>query len=151
MATRKIILEDNPLLRKKSKVVTVFDEKLWDLLDDMKETMRTNNGCGLAAPQIGILKRIVVVEVNGLYLEMINPEIISQKGNQCDVEGCLSVPNRSGYVNRPKLVAVRAYDRYGKEYAITGTDLLAICLCHEIDHLDGILYIDKMIKEYKGK
>lgn len=151
MATRKIILQDNPLLRKKSKKVSVFDEKLWELLDDMAETMRVNNGCGIAAPQVGVLKRAVVVEVNQMFLELINPEILSSRGNQCEVEGCLSVPNRSGYVNRPELVCVKAFDRYGNEFAITGTGLLAVALCHEIDHLDGILYIDKLVKEYEGE
>ncbi len=151
MATRKIILQDNPLLRKKSKKVNVFDEKLWELLDDMAETMRVNNGCGIAAPQVGVLKRAVVVEVNQMFLELINPEILSSRGNQCEVEGCLSVPNRSGYVNRPELVCVKAFDRYGNEFAITGTGLLAVALCHEIDHLDGILYIDKLVKEYEGE
>lgn len=151
MATRKILLEKNELLRKKSKPVHNFDEKLWDMLDDMAETMRTNNGCGLAAPQVGVLKRVVVVEVNNMYLELVNPEILNERGEQCEVEGCLSVPNRSGYVKRPEVVVVKAYDRYGNEFAITGTGLLAVALCHEIDHLDGILYIDKMVKEYKGE
>lgn len=151
MATRKILFQDNSLLRKKSKVVSSFDEKLWDMLDDMAETMRANAGCGLAAPQVGVLKRVVVVEVNNMYLELINPEILSERGEQCEVEGCLSVPNRSGYVKRPEVVCVRAYDRYGNEFAITGTGLLAVALCHEIDHLNGILYIDKMVKEYKGE
>ena len=151
MATRKIILQDNPLLRKKSKKVNVFDEKLWELLDDMAETMRVNNGCGIAAPQVGVLKRAVVVEVNQMFLELINPEILSSRGNQCEVEGCLSVPNRSGYVNRPELVCVKAFDRYGNEFAITGTGLLAVALCHEIDHLDGILYIDKLVQAYEGE
>lgn len=151
MATRKILFQDNSLLRKKSKAVSNFDEKLWDMLDDMAETMRVNNGCGLAAPQVGVLKRVIVIEVNNMYLELINPEILSERGEQCEVEGCLSVPNRSGYVKRPELVCVKAYDRYGNEFAITGTGLLAVALCHEIDHLNGILYIDKMVKEYKGE
>lgn len=151
MATRKILFQDNGLLRKKSKEVTNFDEKLWDMLDDMGETMRANAGCGLAAPQVGVLKRVVVVEVNNLYLELVNPEILSERGEQCEVEGCLSVPNRSGYVKRPEVVCVKAYDRFGNEFAITGTGLLAVALCHEIDHLNGILYIDKMVKEYKGE
>lgn len=151
MAQRNIILSDNELLRKTSKVVTEFNERLWQLLDDMRDTMIKGDGVGLAAPQVGVLKRVVVVDVNGMYLELINPEIVASSGNQCKVEGCLSVKGVSGYVDRPLNVSVKAMDRYGKPFMISGTDLLAQCLCHEIDHLNGVLFIDKMKEEYKPK
>lgn len=151
MAQRNIILSDNELLRKTSKVVTEFNERLWQLLDDMRDTMIKGDGVGLAAPQVGVLKRVVVVDVNGMYLELINPEIVASSGNQCKVEGCLSVKGISGYVDRPLNVSVKAMDRYGKPFMISGTDLLAQCLCHEIDHLNGVLFIDKMKEEYKPK
>lgn len=151
MALRKIVLSDNDILRKTSKPVTEFNERLWQLLDDMRETMVKGDGVGLAAPQVGVLKRVVVVDVNGMYLELINPEIVASSGNQCKVEGCLSVKGISGYVDRPKDVSVKAMDRYGKPFMISGTDLLAQCLCHEIDHLNGILFIDIMKEEYKPK
>lgn len=151
MALRKIVLSDNDILRKTSKPVTEFNERLWQLLDDMRETMVKGDGVGLAAPQVGVLKRVVVIDVNGMYLELINPEIVASSGNQCKVEGCLSVKGISGYVDRPKDVSVKAMDRYGKPFMISGTDLLAQCLCHEIDHLNGILFIDIMKEEYKPK
>lgn len=151
MALRNILLSDNELLRKKSKTVTEFNERLWQLLDDMRETMIKGDGVGLAAPQVGVLKRVVVVDVNGMFLELINPEIIKATGNQCKVEGCLSVKGVSGYVNRPLNITVKAMDRYGNPFTISGTDLLAICLNHEIDHLDGVLFIDKMVEEYRPK
>ena len=151
MALRNIISSENELLRKQSKVVTEFNERLWQLLDDMRDTMIKGDGVGLAAPQVGVLKRVVVVDVNGMYLELINPEIVSSSGNQCKVEGCLSVKGVSGYVDRPLNVSVKAMDRYGKPFMISGTDLLAQCLCHEIDHLNGVLFIDIMKEEYKPK
>lgn len=151
MALRNIVLSDSPNIRKQCKPITVFNESLWVLLDDMKETMTKNNGCGIAAPQVGVIKRAILVEVNHIFLEMINPEIISQKGEQCVVEGCLSVKGISGYVNRPETVTVKGFDRYGNEYKITATDYLAVALCHEIDHLDGVLFIDKMVKPYSPK
>lgn len=151
MALRNIITQENELLRKISKPVTEFNERLWQLLDDMRETMIKGDGVGLAAPQVGILKRVVIVDIHGMFLELINPEIVSSKGNQCKVEGCLSVKGVSGYVNRPNTVTVKAFDRMGKEFTITGTDLLAICLCHEIDHLNGRLFIDIMTEEYSPK
>ena len=151
MAIRNIVYSDNEFIRKTSKTVTNFNENLWELLDDMKETMHKNNGCGLAAVQVGVLKRVVIVEVNNLFLELVNPEILETVGEQCDIEGCLSVKNVSGYVKRPEQVTVKACDRYGNEFILTGEDMLARALCHEIDHLDGILYIDKVIKDYKEK
>ena len=114
----------------------------------MRETMIKGDGVGLAAPQVGVLKRVVVVDVNGMYLELINPEIVASSGNQCKVEGCLSVKGVSGYVDRPLNVSVKAMDRYGKPFMISGTELLAQCLCHEIDHLNGVLFIDH-IKDKK--
>ena len=146
MAVRNIITLEDDVLRKKSKTVTNFDEKLIELLDDMKETLIAADGAGLAAVQIGILKRIVVISVNGMYLELINPEIIKASGKQIEEEACLSVPGKKGIVERPEKVTVKAVDRYGYDFTITGESLLAKAFCHEIDHLDGILYIDKATK-----
>ena len=151
MALRNILTQESATLRKTSKPVTVFNESLWTLLDDMKETMHKYDGCGIAAPQVGVLKRVIIVEVNNIYIEMVDPEIIAQKGEQCNVEGCLSVKGVAGYVNRPKTVTVKGFDRFGNEYKVTGTDYFASALCHEIDHLDGILFIDKMVKPYEQK
>lgn len=151
MAIRNIVQVGEEILRKKSKAVKEFDEKLWELLDDMRETMVKNDGCGLAAVQVGVLRRVVVLDVNNMKLELINPEIIDSFGEEIAREGCLSVKGQSGYVKRPKEVTVRAFDRYGNEFIITGVDLLARALCHEIDHLEGIVYIDKVIKDYKEK
>lgn len=148
MALRNVIKVGDELLRKKSKPVTKFDENLWVLLDDMKETMHKNNGMGLAAPQIGILKRIVVMEVNGAFFEMINPVILAQSEELIkDEEGCLSVPNRQGVVARPQNLTVKFQDRMGYDMTISGEDSFARCVCHELDHLDGVLYIDKIVKE----
>lgn len=149
MALRKILQQDNEMLRKVCKPVTEFNERLWQLLDDMKDTMLKNDGVGLAAPQVGIIKRVVVIEVNEMYMELINPEIIDEEGNQYNVEGCLSVSGVSGYCNRPLNITVRALDRFGTPFTISGTNLLAVCLSHEIDHLNGVLFTDKMVEEYK--
>jgi peptide deformylase len=153
MALRNIVkvLNDEEFLRKKSKPVKEFDEKLWELLDDMKETMHQNDGMGIAAVQVGVLKRVVIVEANNLYLELINPEIINQKGSDIETEGCLSVGNEHGYVERPMKITVKAQDRFGYDYTITGEKYLARAICHEIDHLNGILFTDKIIKDYKGE
>ncbi len=151
MAIRNIVYSDNEFIRKQSKKVVNFNESLWELLDDMKETMHKANGCGLAAVQVGVLKQAIIVEVNNLFLELINPEILEEIGEQCEVEGCLSVKNVSGYVKRPKQLTVKACDRYGNEFVITGTGYLACALSHEIDHTKGILFIDKMEREYKPK
>lgn len=153
MALRNIVkaIDNEEFLRKKSKPVQEFDEKLWELLDDMKETMYQNQGMGLAAVQIGVLKRIIIIDSNNLYLELINPEIIYQKGCDIDKEGCLSVGSQYDYVKRPMIVTVKAQDRCGYDYTITGQKYLARVLCHEIDHLNGIIYTDKILKDYKGE
>lgn len=149
MAIRNVVQIGDEILRKKSKPVREFDEKLWELLDDMRETMNKNNGCGLAGVQVGVLRRVVVIDVNNMKLELINPEIVDSFGEQIEKEGCLSVKNEYGYVKRPEEVTVKAFDRYGNEFMISGVDLLARAFCHEIDHLDGILFTDKIIKDYK--
>ncbi|MBE5735857.1 MAG: peptide deformylase [Clostridiales bacterium] len=151
MAIRNIVQEGDEILRKKSKPVHDFDEKLWELLDDMKDTMVKGDGIGLAAVQVGILRRVVVLDVNNMKLELVNPTIIDQYGEQINQEGCLSCKGKWGYVKRPKEVTVKAQDRYGNEFVITGVDLLARAFCHEIDHLDGVLFVDKIIKDYKEK
>ena len=151
MAIRNVVQVGDEILRKKSKPVKEFDEKLWELLDDMRETMNKNDGVGLAAVQVGVLRRVVVLDINNMKLELINPEIIDSFGEQIDQEGCLSCKGQWGYVKRPQEVTVKAQDRYGNEYVITGVDLLAKALCHEIDHLEGILFVDKIIKDYKDK
>ncbi len=146
---RKILELGDETLRKPSKPMPKFDLRLWLLLRDMAETMRKAEGVGLAAPQVGILRRVVVIDVgddHGL-IELVNPEIIAMEGEQAGSEGCLSVPGRRGYVVRPNRVTVRAQDRKGKSFEITGEGLLARALCHEIDHLDGVLYVDKMDHE----
>ena len=149
MAIRNIVKEGDELLRKKSKPVKDFNESLWQLLDDMRETMHARNGCGIAAPQVGVLKQVVIVEVNNLYLELINPEVIEELGEQESLEGCLSVKNSfQGYVNRPAQISVKASDRYGDEFVITGTGYLACVLSHETDHLKGVLFIDKLLRPY---
>lgn len=151
MADRKVVMMGDELLRKKSKPVRVFDEYLWDLLDDMKETMHHKNGMGLAAVQVGILKRVIIIEANNMFVELVNPEIIKQKGEDIEEEGCLSVGSVTGLVKRPMEVTVKAQDRYGYNFTLTGEKYLARVLCHEIDHLDGVLFVDKMIGETKKK
>lgn len=154
MAIRNIRTDDDPILRKKSRVVENFDEKLWLLLDDMKDTMYQAEGVGLAAVQVGILKRVVIVDVGDGLIELVNPEIIEVEGEQFGVEGCLSLPGKSGYTLRPMTVKVKAQNRNGNWCVYKGTELKAKAFCHEIDHLDGTLYIDKLctqaeIDEYK--
>ena len=149
MALRNIVFEDNPLLRKKSRFVEDFDEKLWDLLDDMKETMIKNEGCGIAAPQVGVLKQVVIIDAENLFFELINPRIVSSSGCQDSIEGCLSVKNHNGLVIRPKTVTVEFYNRYGSLIKITVNDFLATVFCHEIDHLSGVLFVDKAKELYK--
>ena len=147
MAIRNVVKMGDDVLRKKCKTVSKFDEDLWILLDDMRETMHKNNGMGLAAPQVGILKRIVVMEVNGAFFEMINPQILRQSEEMVeDEEGCLSVPNKHGIVARPQNLLVKFQDRFGFEMSIWGEESFARCVCHELDHLDGILYVDKLVK-----
>lgn len=146
MAVRNIVYMDDEILRKKSKLVKDFDEKLETLLDDMWESMYAFNGMGLAAPQVGVLKRVVVMEVNGMKLELINPEILSSSGTDIDEEGCLSCGKIKGKVARPMNITVKAQDRFGYYFTISGEKYLARCCSHEIDHLNGILFIDKIIK-----
>lgn len=149
MALRTLTKKGNPILSKKCKDVHDFNENLWTLLDDMRETMVKNNGCGLAGPQVGVVKNVVVLDVNNMKIELINPKITYQsKETEVDVEGCLSVDNISGYVERPHQVTVKALDRYGNEFTLTGEGYLARAICHECDHLQGILFTDKMIKPY---
>lgn len=150
MAIRKIVELGDPVLRKKSRRVDKFDKREWMLLKDMAETMYDAEGVGLAAPQVGILKRMVVIDVGEGLIELINPEIVSADGSQVGPEGCLSVPGRRGKVDRPLRVTVVAQDRKGREIQVEGEGLLARALCHEIDHLDGIVYVDKMIEEIFG-
>ena len=147
MAIRIVRKNGDEILRKKSKTVEVFDEKLKELVDDMLDTLYEYNGVGLAAPQIGILRRIVVIDTyeGDGPIVLINPEIIKQKGEQEVDEGCLSFPNQYAKVIRPKEVTVKAFDEEGKEFTITGKELLAQALSHEIDHLNGILFVDKII------
>ena len=149
MAIRNIVKVGDDLLRKKSKPVRNFDENLWELLDDMKETMYKNNGMGLAAVQVGVLKRVIIIEANNMFMELVNPEIISERGSDIEKEGCLSVGTNYEHVKRPMQVTVKAQDRLGYDFTITGEKYLARVLCHEIDHLDGILFIDKIEKGYK--
>ena len=147
MGMRKIVTLGDEALRKTCKPMQKFDLRLWLLLRDMADTMYKANGVGLAAPQVGILRRVVVVDVGDGLIELVNPEIIATEGEQEGPEGCLSLPGRQGYVRRPNKVTVRALDRNGKPFEITGEGLLARAFCHELDHLNGILYIDKMDHE----
>lgn len=143
MAKRRIVVEGDEVLRKKCRPVERFDEKLWELLDDMRDTLYgSGNGVGLAAPQVGILRRVVVIDVGEGLIELCNPEIISQSGKQTGNEGCLSCPGQYGIVTRPRKVKVRAFDRNGKPITVSGEDLLARAFCHEIDHLEGRLFKD---------
>ncbi len=147
MAIRNIRKLGDDILRKKCRPVEVIDDRTITLIDDMIETMRSADGAGLAAPQVGVLKRIAVIEVDNKLYELINPQIISQSGSVTAVEGCLSFPGKYGMVTRPKQVTVKALDRNGKEFIVTGEGMLGKALCHEIDHLDGIMYVDK-VEEY---
>lgn len=143
MAKLKILKDTDPTLRKKCRKVDEITKRTLTLLDDMLETMRKANGVGLAGPQVGVLRRIVVIEVEpGEVIELINPEIIEQNGSQTGYEGCLSLPGRTGIVTRPDYVKVKALDRNGEEKIYEGKGLLARCFCHELGHLDGILYPD---------
>lgn len=150
MAILKIVKFGDPILRKVSREVTEITPRIHTLLDDMIETMRAAEGCGLAAVQVGVLRRIAVIEVEeGKVYELINPKIVAYAGEQCEPEGCLSNPGGQGITKRPKAVTVRAQNRYGEEYELRGTDLLARAICHECDHLDGKLYTDVEIRKVK--
>lgn len=150
MATRNIVKFGDEGLRKKCREVTNFDDRLWVLLDDMYQTMQEANGVGLAAPQVGVLRRVVVIDVGDGKIELVNPVVTYAKGKLREKEGCLSAPGLWGYVERPEKVKVIAQNRYGKEIKIEGKELLARALCHEIDHLNGIIFTDladEMVEE----
>lgn len=144
MAIRNIRTLGDEVLRKTSKEVKENSEKIQTLIDDMFDTMYEANGVGLAAPQVGILKRLVVIDVDDNPYVLINPVIVESDGTQTGDEGCLSVPNKSGTVTRPNHVICKALDRNFNEITLEGTELLARCICHELDHLDGIVYVDKV-------
>lgn len=148
MALREILNFGDEALRKKCRPVTNFDERLGALLDDLTETLLASDGVGLAAPQIGILRRVAVVNVRDDRgtIELVNPEIVEEKGNQTGNEGCLSAPGEFCEVDRPYEVTVKAFDRHGNEFTIKGKELCARAFCHEIDHLDGVLFIDHVKK-----
>ncbi len=143
MALRNIVEEGDPILRKRCKEVAELTPRLKELLDDMVETMRASDGVGLAAPQVGVLRRLAVVELDDKLYELINPEIVEAQGDCYDDEGCLSVPGKIGKVHRPERVIVSSLDREGRSVSYEAEGLLARAFCHEIDHLDGILYTDK--------
>lgn len=148
MALRNIMnYKTDEILRKKSRNVNLIDNKILTLFEDMAETMYHANGAGLAAPQVGILKRLVVIDVGTGLIKLINPVIIKSFGEQIESEGCLSIPGTFGTVKRPEKVIVRALNENGQGIELEGTGLLARAFCHEIDHLDGVLFIDKVIKE----
>ena len=159
MAIRNIRVDDDPILRKKSREVTEFNDRLFELLDDMKETMYHSGGVGLAGPQVGVLKRVVVMDVSedrNEFIELINPEIPYEEGEQTGNEGCRSLPGLNGVVTRPNIVKVKAQNRDRKWCLYKGEQLKARCFCHEIDHLDGILYKDKLdegelLQRYDGE
>ncbi|MGO5066236.1 peptide deformylase [Clostridium sporogenes] len=148
MALRKIRMFDDEILRKRSKVVELVDDKIRQILNDMADTMHnTENGGGLAAPQVGILKRLVVIDMGQGLIKLVNPKIINKEGTQEVIEGCLSIPNTWGKLKRPEKVTIQALNEYGKKIILTGTGDLAKCFCHEIDHLEGILFTD-LVTEY---
>ena len=152
MAIMKIVkLGESDVLRKKAHPVKLIDRRTQALLKDMAETMYAAEGVGLAAPQVGILRRIVVIDVGDGLVELINPEIISAEGAEVGPEGCLSVPGRRGTVERPTRVVVRALDRKGRQIELTAEGFFARAVCHELDHLDGIVYVDKMIEDVTDK
>ena len=148
MALRNILTleNDSDILRKKSREVETIDKRILTLLDDMKETMYDANGVGLAAPQVGVLKKVVVIDIGEGLIEFINPIIVYSKGEQFKDEGCLSIPGESGMVKRPEKVIVRAQNRKGETFELEAEGLLAIACCHEIDHLSGIVYTDKLVE-----
>ena len=144
MGLRKILTDKDPALHKVCKPVADFDAKLHKLLDDMRETLIDSGGVGLAAPQVGILRRVVLVDTGEEILELVNPELVETDGEQVGAEGCLSVPGKYGLVKRPYYAKVRAQDRFGDWYEAEGEEIVARCFCHELDHLDGILYTQLM-------
>ena len=144
MGLRKILTDAEPALHKVCKPVEKFDWRLHKLLKDMRDTLIDSNGVGLAAPQVGILRRVVLVDTGEEILELVNPTILETDGEQTGAEGCLSVPGKYGLVTRPYYAKVKAQDRYGDWYEVEGEELIARCFCHELDHLDGIIYTEKM-------
>jgi len=144
MAIRKIRVDDDPILRKKSRTVEAFDDRLFQLLDDMKDTLKKAEGLGLAAVQVGVLKRVVVVNFGEGFIELINPEILETKGTQSAEEACLSLPGKAGKTVRPMSVKIKAQNRNGAWVLYEGSELKARCFCHEIDHLDGKMYTDNL-------
>lgn len=145
MAYRYVVQVGDSVLREKCKEIKTFDKNLALLLDDMKETVRAEHGAGLAAPQIGLALRVVVIDVDEGYFEMVNPKILSVKGEQTGPEGCLSVKGKQGVVSRPYKVKAEYRDRNGRKHTVTAEDFFARAVCHELDHLDGVLYIDKAV------
>ncbi|MBR7092367.1 MAG: peptide deformylase [Clostridia bacterium] len=146
MAIRNIVKEGDPVLTKVSRPVTEFNERLWQLLDDMEQTLQKAGGVGLAAPQVGVLRRVFIMDIDGKHYEAVNPEIVDAKGIQEETEGCLSCPGKWGVTRRPRRVRLKAQDRNGKWYYLHGSDLLARCICHEKDHLDGVLFTEHVIR-----
>ena len=144
MGIRKILTDKDPALHKVCRPVEKFDWRLHRLLDDMRDTLDEANGVGLAAPQVGILRRVVIVDTGEEILELVNPEMLETSGEQEGPEGCLSVPGKYGIVKRPYIAKVRAQDRNGEWYEVEGEELIARCFCHELDHLDGIVYTEVM-------
>ena len=148
MALRNIVQDTDPKIRKKSKKVTDFDKDLRELLDDMKETMENASGLGIAAIQVGVLKRAFIINHNNMFIEFVNPEIIEKSGKQENVEGCLSIKKHTGLVERPNKVKVKAYDRYKNKFELTVEGFMAAAICHEYDHLEGVLLTDKALELY---
>ena len=149
MALRTIITEGDPVLNKICRPVEKFDDRLHILLDDMKETLAESNGVGLAAPQVGILRRVaLVMDAEENVIELVNPSIIAEEGEQTGLEGCLSVPGKYGVVTRPMKVTVRAQDRNGNSFEVSGEELTARCFCHELEHLDGHLFVERADELY---
>ena len=149
MALRKILPQGDPTLNKKSRPVERFDERLHILLDDMKETLAAANGAGLAAPQVGILRRVVVVvDADDHMVELVNPELVYTEGEQTGLEGCLSVPGKYGLVTRPYKARIRAQDRNGQSFELDGEEIVARCFCHELEHLDGHLFVEHTDRLY---
>ena len=144
MGLRKILTYKDPALHKVCRPVEKFDWRLHKLLNDMTDTLAEANGVGLAAPQVGILRRVVIVDTGEEILELVNPELVETSGEQCGAEGCLSVPGKYGLVKRPNYAKVRAQDRNGEWFEAEGEELIARCFCHELDHLDGIVYTEVM-------
>lgn len=149
MALRKILTQGDPTLNKKSRPVERFDERLHILLDDMKETLAAANGAGLAAPQVGILRRVVVVvDADDHMVELVNPELVYTEGEQTGLEGCLSVPGKYGLVTRPYKARIRGQDRNGQSFELDGEEIVARCFCHELEHLDGHLFVEHTDRLY---